>query len=77
VGKEVKQKNLLMRIRNDWITDLYHKEMRERQFYKENGKLIMTEEYLINRGYCCGSGCRHCPYWPPHQQQNTNLRDNV
>ncbi|MFL6247039.1 MAG: DUF5522 domain-containing protein, partial [Thermoanaerobaculia bacterium] len=21
-----------------------------------------TEKYLRARGYCCESGCRHCPY---------------
>lgn len=24
--------------------------------------LVLTEHYLLNRGYCCGNGCRHCPY---------------
>ena len=23
---------------------------------------VMTRSFLISRGYCCGSGCRHCPY---------------
>lgn len=31
-------------------------------FYFENGFLVMTETYHKKRGYCCGSGCRHCPY---------------
>lgn len=22
----------------------------------------MTRPALLARGYCCGSGCRHCPY---------------
>lgn len=22
----------------------------------------LTAEFLLKRGYCCGSGCRHCPY---------------
>jgi len=26
------------------------------------GLLVFTAHYLRNRGYCCGSGCRHCPY---------------
>jgi hypothetical protein len=25
-------------------------------------KLVLTSYYLSNRGHCCGSGCRHCPY---------------
>ena len=22
----------------------------------------MTAEYLLLRGYCCGNGCKHCPF---------------
>ncbi len=31
-------------------------------FYYENGFMVFTAEYLRKRGYCCRSGCRHCPY---------------
>ena len=27
-----------------------------------NGLLVFTSSYLLARGYCCGNGCRHCPY---------------
>lgn len=33
-----------------------------RDFYWENGLMVMTAEFLKRRGYCCESGCRHCPY---------------
>jgi hypothetical protein len=26
------------------------------------GFSVLTAGYLAARGYCCGSGCRHCPY---------------
>ncbi len=26
------------------------------------GFAVLTAEFLLKRGYCCGSGCRHCPY---------------
>ena len=26
------------------------------------GYLVMTAAFLLDRGTCCGSGCRHCPY---------------
>ncbi|CAN5749583.1 hypothetical protein BH23ACT2_BH23ACT2_00160 [soil metagenome] len=26
------------------------------------GYSVMTARYLAERGYCCGSGCRHCPW---------------
>ncbi|KAA5534916.1 hypothetical protein F0919_09960 [Taibaiella lutea] len=31
-------------------------------YYNEEGKMVLTAHYLLNRGYCCGNGCRHCPY---------------
>jgi hypothetical protein len=27
-----------------------------------SGLIVFTEAYHLRRGYCCGSGCRHCPY---------------
>jgi hypothetical protein len=26
------------------------------------GLWVFTAAYLADRGYCCESGCRHCPY---------------
>ena len=31
-------------------------------YYVEDGKYVFTAHYLLKRGYCCESGCRHCPY---------------
>jgi hypothetical protein len=31
-------------------------------YYIEDGFVVFTAHYLRNRGYCCESGCRHCPY---------------
>src|SRR5688500_4461452 len=31
-------------------------------YYREGETLVFTERYHLRRGYCCGSGCRHCPY---------------
>ena len=31
-------------------------------YYLENGFYVFTARFLRRRGYCCGSGCRHCPY---------------
>lgn len=28
----------------------------------DSGLFVMTSFYLRERGYCCGSGCRHCPF---------------
>ena len=29
---------------------------------KQTGLVVFTEKYHLLRGYCCKSGCRHCPY---------------
>ena len=31
-------------------------------FYFEGPYMVFTEKFLRDRGYCCESGCRHCPY---------------
>jgi hypothetical protein len=31
-------------------------------YYFDGGLMVLTERFLVNRGYCCGNGCRHCPY---------------
>ncbi len=28
-----------------------------------SGYQVMTRASLLARGSCCGSGCRHCPYF--------------
>ena len=31
-------------------------------YFNNDGFVVFTAEYLLNRGYCCGNGCKHCPY---------------
>ncbi|MBL7783041.1 MAG: hypothetical protein JNM22_17555 [Saprospiraceae bacterium] len=31
-------------------------------YYIDKGRWVFTAQYLLKRGECCGSGCRHCPY---------------
>jgi hypothetical protein len=31
-------------------------------YYNESGYVVLTEKYHLERGFCCGNGCRHCPY---------------
>lgn len=31
-------------------------------YYREGAFLVFTEKFLKERGYCCRSGCRHCPW---------------
>lgn len=42
--------------------------------YFENGLLVYTAAFHLKRGYCCGSGCRHCPYEPKHVEGTTKVR---
>ncbi len=28
----------------------------------DGGKIILTETFLLRRGFCCNTKCRHCPY---------------
>lgn len=31
-------------------------------YYLEGTAMVFTARFLLRRGYCCESGCRHCPY---------------
>lgn len=31
-------------------------------YYSPEGYIVFTEKYHLKRGYCCKSGCKHCPY---------------
>jgi hypothetical protein len=34
----------------------------EDYYLTPEGYRCFTEKYHLKRGYCCKSGCRHCPY---------------
>ena len=34
-------------------------------YFDPDGRLVFTAAYHLRRGYCCGTGCRHCPYPKP------------
>jgi|JI102314A2RNA_FD_contig_41_6453155_length_474_multi_1_in_0_out_0_1 hypothetical protein len=31
-------------------------------YFNEQGYWVFTAKYLLDRGYCCNNGCKHCPY---------------
>jgi len=31
-------------------------------YYNEQGYVVLTEKYHLQKGFCCGNGCKHCPY---------------
>ena len=34
----------------------------EDYYINDQGLFVLTAKYLLERGYCCGSGCTNCPY---------------
>ncbi|MET6998922.1 DUF5522 domain-containing protein [Chitinophaga defluvii] len=31
-------------------------------YYNGDGYMVFTEKYHLDRGHCCGNGCKHCPF---------------
>jgi len=31
-------------------------------FYYENGYVVLTERFHLERGHCCHNDCKHCPF---------------
>ena len=31
-------------------------------YYNDQGYIVLTEQFHLKKGYCCGNGCKHCPY---------------
>ncbi|RTY86549.1 hypothetical protein EKM02_11630 [Flavobacterium sp. RSP49] len=44
-------------------------------YYTPEGYKCFTEKYHLKRGYCCKSGCRHCPYKSPLTPKGEKRRD--
>ena len=40
------------------------KELIEGKHYymNEEGLMVFTSQYHLEKGFCCGNGCLHCPY---------------
>jgi len=44
-------------------------------YYMEGERVIFTALFHIQRGSCCGNGCRHCPYTPKHTKGKITLQE--
>ena len=42
-------------------------------YLNEEGLMVFTAQYHLRRGYCCGNGCKHCPY---NRDQESGVRKN-
>jgi len=31
-------------------------------YINKDGYVVLTAQYHLEKGYCCGYGCKHCPY---------------
>jgi len=31
-------------------------------YYNIEGYIVLTEQFHLKKGSCCGNGCLHCPY---------------
>jgi hypothetical protein len=49
-------------------TDYYYFDLKTKN-------IIHTERYLVEKGECCGSGCKHCPYSPKGKSGNTVINN--
>ena len=42
-------------------------------YYMEGERVVFTALFHIQRGQCCGNGCKHCPYDPKHIKGNIDI----
>lgn len=42
-------------------------------YYMDDTRVVFTALYHVERGYCCGAKCRHCPYEPKYKKENKVL----
>jgi hypothetical protein len=50
-------------------------------YINRDGYIVLTEKYHLEKGYCCGLSCMHCPYNyenvpEPRRTQLLSLKDN-
>jgi hypothetical protein len=31
-------------------------------YFDESGLMVLTKDFHLKRGFCCGNGCRQCPF---------------
>jgi len=46
-------------------------------YYTEGDRVVFTALFHSKRGFCCGNGCRHCPYTPKHIKYSTEMDLNA
>ena len=46
-------------------------------YYIERGSWVFTAHFLQKRGFCCGSGCRHCPYGKKAEEFSADKKTQI
>jgi hypothetical protein len=49
--------------------------IKDKHYYLEGDRVVLTSLFLIQRGECCANGCKQCPYTKPRKKGNTVLED--
>jgi hypothetical protein len=44
-------------------------------YYKLGDRVVFTALFHIQRGSCCGNGCKHCPYDPKYKKGSVALAE--
>lgn len=44
-------------------------------YYLEGERVVFTALFHLERGQCCGNGCRHCPYDPKHKKGTVEVKE--
>lgn len=45
-------------------------------YLDKNNLMVFTEKYLLDRGSCCKSCCKHCPYGYKESLKNQSIKSN-
>jgi biotin synthase-like enzyme len=54
-------------MKDEFIKDIH--------YYLENGRVVFTTLFHLQRGSCCGNKCRHCAYSPQYEKGNTKTKE--
>ena len=57
---------------SQWIEGVHY-------YINEDGLVVLTEKFHLERGYCCGNGCKHCPFHyqnVPEPKRNELLKNS-
>ena len=46
-------------------------------YYNKDRLMVLTEKFHLEKGFCCGNGCEHCPFDYIHVDEplRTRLRN--